>query len=133
MEIKTGIRGRSEAIVSAENTAKSYGSGFLDVFSTPHLVALMEEACHSSLVPYMEEGTDTVGTKVELAHLAATPIGMKVWAESTLTKVDGRMLEFEVKAYDDAGLIGEGTHQRFIIKPGKFMAKAAEKLANRQA
>jgi len=128
MEIKTGIKGRAETVVSGQNTAKSYGSGFLDVFSTPHLVALMEEACHHSMVPYLEDGTDTVGTKVELEHLAATPIGMRVWAESELTRADGRLLEFTVKAYDEKGLIGEGKHQRFIIKTDRFMAKAQEKL-----
>ena len=87
----------------------------------------VKTAC-DSVIPYLEEGWGTVGTKVEISHVAATPIGMTVRCESELTLVDGRRLEFTVKAYDDAGLIGEGTHERFLVNNEKFQKKADAKL-----
>lgn len=128
MDIKVGIKGYYETVVSDENTAASYGSGLLDVFGTPHMVVMMEKAAHDSLLPYLDEGTGTVGTKLDISHVAASPVGIKVWAESTVTSVDGRSIEFEVKAYDEKGLIGEGIHRRAVIMNEKFMAKCSTKL-----
>ena len=101
----------------------------LDVYATPAMIALMEGCASQSVAPYLDEGCGTVGTAVNIRHLAATPIGMKVYCESILTEVDGRRLLFNVKAYDETGLIGEGTHERFIINSEKFFAKVNAKKA----
>ena len=127
MEI--GIKGRAETVVSENNTAKFIGSGSLDVFATPNMIGLMEQAAQVSVAPFLEEGQGTVGTKIEVTHDAATPLGMKVWAESELIEIDRRRLVFEVKAYDECGLIGRGRHERFIIQNEKFLAKANSKAA----
>lgn len=127
MEI--GIKGLAETVVDHSNTAKFAGSGELEVFATPFMIALMEQAAYSSVAPYLEEGQGTVGTKLNVSHDAATPVGMKVWAESELCELDGRKLVFTVKAYDECGLIGQGTHERFIIKNEKFLAKCNAKKA----
>lgn len=127
MEI--GIKGLTETVVDHSNTAKFAGSGELEVFATPFMIALMEQAAYSSVAPYLEEGQGTVGTKLNVSHDAATPVGMKVRAESELCELDGRRLVFTVKAYDECGLIGQGTHERFIIKNDKFLAKCNAKKA----
>jgi predicted thioesterase len=127
--LETGIRGRAEVVVNEGNTAASMGSGSLDVFATPYMIALMEEASQCSVAPFLEEGQSTVGTKLHVSHDAATPVGMKVWAESVLTEIDGRRLVFEVKAYDECGPIGQGTHERFIIKEQRFLEKVEAKKA----
>ena len=125
--LETGIQGRAEIVVSEQNTAASMGSGNLDVFATPYMVALMEEASQRSVAPFLEEGQSTVGTRLCVSHDAATPLGMKVWAESLLTEIDGRRLVFEVRAFDECGQIGKGTHERFIIKKQRFLEKAEAK------
>ena len=125
MEI--GIKGRVDAVVNENNTAKFVGSGSLDVFATPNMIGLMEQAAQASVAPFLEEGQGTVGTKIEITHDAATPLGMKVWAESELIEIDRRRLVFEVKAYDECGLIGQGRHERFIIQNEKFLAKVNAK------
>ena len=127
--LETGIQGRAETLVSKENTAASMGSGNLEVFATPYMVALMEEASQRSVVPFLGEGESTVGTKLCVSHDAATPVGMKVWAESTLTEIDGRRLVFEVRAFDACGPIGQGTHERFIIRRQRFLEKVEAKKA----
>ncbi|MCD8109740.1 MAG: thioesterase family protein [Clostridiales bacterium] len=126
--LKTGIRGEQSVEVVYENTATAVGSGVLKVFATPCMLALMEKTACDSVIPYLDEGNGTVGTQVDIRHLAATPIGMTVRCESELLEVDGRRLVFDVKAYDDAGLIGEGTHERFIVNNEKFQSKADAKL-----
>ena len=125
--LKAGIKGKVEKIVEEDNLASSMKSGLLPVFATPCMVALMEETAWRSVEPYMEEGCGTVGTSVNIKHLAATPLGMKVYCESELTEVDGRRLVFDVKVYDEEGIIGEGSHERFIINNEKFTAKANSK------
>ncbi len=125
--LEINIKGRAESVVCEQNTAASVGSGDLPVFSTPYLIALMEEASQSSVAPYLEEGQSTVGTRLCVSHDAATPMGMKVRAESCLTEIDGRKLVFEVRAFDECGLIGQGTHERVIIKKQRFLEKAEAK------
>ena len=125
MEI--GIKGLAETVVNENNTAKSVGSGLLEVFATPNMIALMEQAAQSSVATFLEEGQGTVGTRLDVSHDAATPLGMKVWAESTLLEIDRRRLVFEVKAFDECGLIGQGRHERFIISNEKFLAKVNAK------
>lgn len=126
--LETGIKGRKEIIVTQEKTAKAKGSGTLDVFATPAMIALMENTAFESVAGELEEGSGTVGTALNVKHVAATPVGMKVVCETELVKVDGRALTFSVKAFDEKGLIGEGEHERFIVFNEKFQAKADAKL-----
>ncbi len=125
--LEIGIRGEAEVMVTEENTAGNLGSGDLRVFATPAMIALIEKAAYTSVLPELEEGQGTVGTLVNVRHLAATPVGMKVTAKSELIGIDGRTLTFHVEAYDEAGMIGEGMHERVIIWNGKFQAKADSK------
>ena len=128
MSIEVGIRGRAEDTVRPENTAQAACSGALPVYGTPFMCALMENASWTSLVPYLEEGEGTVGTRLEITHDSATPVGMKVWAESEVTAVEGRRVVLKVSAYDERGLIGQGVHERFVIQNERFLAKTAKKL-----
>ena len=130
MKLETGICGEQSVRVSAENTAKTMGSGTLDVFATPALVALAEKTCWQSVAPALEAGSGTVGTKLDITHDSATPLGMKVWAEAEITAVseNGKMVDFAVKAWDESGPIGSGTHTRAIVKNEKFLAKCNAKL-----
>ena len=125
--IETGIKGHKEQIVTPEMSAARVGSGLVDVFATPMLVALVEQTCYESVLPHLDVGQGTVGTLVNVSHLSATPIGKRVWCDSELTELDRRRLVFSVKAYDEAGLIGEGTHERFVIDTAKFMDKLKAK------
>ena len=125
--IDKGIKGRREQTVTPEMSAARIGSGLVEVFATPMMVALIEQTCLESVLPQLEEGQGTVGTLVNVSHVSATPVGMRVWCESELVEVDRRRLVFKVKAYDEYGLIGEGTHERFIIDNAKFMEKIKNK------
>ena len=128
MSIPTGLKGRADSVVTEQNTAQAACSGALPAFGTPFLCALMEKAAWTSLVPYLEEDQGTVGTKLDISHDSATPLGMKVWAESEVTQVDGKRIVLNVTAYDEKGLIGKGTHERFIIQNERFVQKAQRKL-----
>ena len=128
MPLEIGIKGSSSCTVTLNDTAKALGSGGLDVLSTPKLIALMENAALLSVRPYLEEGSDTVGTLLNVKHLAATPVGMTVRAEAELIEIDRRRLVFSVKAWDEVELVGEGTHERFIVGMEKFTAKCYAKL-----
>lgn len=125
--ISPGIKGHLEQIVTDEVCADRIGSGLVKVFATPMMIALIEQTCNESVVPYLEEGQGTVGTHIDVSHSSATPVGMKVWCDSQLIEVDRRRLLFRVAAYDGCGLIGEGTHERFIIDRDKFQAKVQAK------
>ena len=126
--LEVGIKGRKEIVVTKEKTAKSMCSGALDVFATPAMIALMENTAFESVADLLDPGCGTIGTALNVKHVSATPVGMKVTCETELIKVDGRALTFSVKAYDEAGLIGEGEHERFIIFEEKFQKKANDKL-----
>ena len=125
--LAVGIKGKIERVVTEELTAQGIGSGGLPVFGTPAVIALAEEAAWSSVEPELEPGQGTVGTMLNVDHIAATPVGMKVWSETELTAIDRRKLTFSVAVYDEAGLIAKGTHERFIIDNEKFMKKAEER------
>ncbi len=125
--MQTGIKGESRLTVDNTNTAEAMKSGLLPVFATPMMVALMEDAAAKSVQPYLNEGQTTVGTLVNVRHISATPEGMEVRAQSELLEAEGRKLVFSVCAYDGAGLIGEGTHERFIIDAARFMEKTRAK------
>jgi len=121
--IKKGVKGYHEQQVMLKDTAKAYGSGLVEVFATPAMIALMEHTAHTSLHDFLLEGFTTVGTHLNIEHSKATPLGAKVWCESVLESQDGRKLTFSVTAYDESGIIGRGTHERFIINIEKFMDK----------
>ena len=122
-----GLKGLAETLVTEENTAAAMGSGLLPVFATPAMLALMEQAAASSVQPFLPEGQGTVGTRLEVSHLAATPIGLTVRAESELIAVDRRKLRFAVRAWAGDELIGEGEHERFVIDNARFLEKALAK------
>lgn len=125
--LETGIKGHREGVVQEHQTATHIDSGNVRVFATAMMIAMMEKTCLESVRPFLEEGQDTVGTYVDVSHCSATPVGMKVWADSTLVEIDRRRLRFKVAAYDEKGLIGEGYHERFIIDVQKFLSKTAAK------
>ena len=125
MELKEGLTSTSEAVVSDANSAKHWGSGALDVFATPAMVALMENAAMNAVKDCLPEGGDTVGTAVNVSHLKATPLGDTVRATAVLKAIDGRRLVFEVTATDSNGEIGRGEHTRFIVDREKFLSKLA--------
>ena len=128
MELKIGLTGRADALVTSDKTAAACGSGSLPVFGTPFLLALMEEATCNSLEGRPEDGRSSVGVSMEVQHSAASPVGIKVWAESELTKIDGKMLTFTVTAYDEAGVIGTASITRCIIRSESFVARCNAKL-----
>lgn len=124
MSLTVGLKGHAGSTVTEQNTAAAVGSGALPVFATPMMVALMEAAAVNALAGCLEEGQGTVGTRMDVSHDSATPVGLKVWAEAELTNVEGRALTFTVTAFDEAGPIGKGHHTRFIVQNEKFMVKA---------
>lgn len=128
MSLKIGLKGRAETIVTEQNTAEAIGSGLVPVFGTPYMIALMENAAVNAIQPCLAADEGSVGTLLNIAHSSATPIGMKVWANAAVTAVEGKKITFEVTAFDEAGEIGHGIHERFIIKPERFLAKAQGKL-----
>ncbi len=126
-KLELGITGSASCVVTEADTAKAVGSGGVDVMSTPRLVALMENAAKDSVAPYLEEGTTTVGTALNIQHLAATPVGMTCTAESKLIEIDRRRLVFEMTAHDEVEIVGKGTHERFIVDSEKFVGKCNAK------
>lgn len=127
--IATGIKGTRTVGVTDDNTAEAVGSGTLRVFATPAMIALIEATASLSVAPYLEEGTSTVGTHLDVAHSAATPVGMEVTCETELVEVDRRRLVFSVTVRDPVGEVGSGTHERFIVDDARFMSKAESKLS----
>ena len=115
MPVEIGMRGEDAAVVAQEDTAQAVGSGLVPVFATPRMIAL-------------EPGQGTVGTRLDVKHSAATPVGMKVRAQAEVIGVEGRQVVFLVTAFDEAEQIGGGTHERFIIQTDKFLARAQGKL-----
>lgn len=121
MEI--GLKHESTTVVSAANTAATLGSGDMDVFATPAMVALMENAAMLAVKDHLPEGSATVGTQINTSHLKASPLGATITASAELTAVDGRRLTFVVKAWDEKGIIGEGSHTRFVVDRERFLSK----------
>lgn len=126
--LKTGICGKKEILVDETVTAKAIASGLLDVYATPCMISLIEETAWTSIQDELEDGQGTVGTSLNIRHLAATPVGMHVRCETELTEIDRRRLVFTVSVFDDCQKIGEGTHERFVIDNERFLKKAYEKL-----
>ena len=125
--LSTGIKGAQSVDVVEENTAMAMGSGDLPVFATPAMVALIEKTASISVAPYLELGSSTVGTHLDIAHSSATPIGMTVVCETELVEIDRRRLVFSVRVYDQKCEVGSGTHERFVVDSQKFMDKAGLK------
>jgi fluoroacetyl-CoA thioesterase len=119
--LNIGMIGEARTKVTDENTALKYGSGLAKVFATPAMIGLMENASINSVDSYLPGGYATVGTKVEIKHFAATPLGMEVVAKSELLEIDGLKLKFKIEAYDEKEKIGDGTHIRYIIKWDDFI------------
>lgn len=125
--LQTGIKGSAGEIVSETNCADAMKSGGLKVYATPSMIALMEQAAYKSVAALLDEGKGTVGTRMNVSHISATPVGMEVTAVSELVEIDGRRLVFKVEASDGRGKIGEGTHERFIIDNQAFQEKTDKK------
>ena len=125
--LPTVIKGYQEETVVEGKLASNVGSGLVKVYATAMMIALIEKAAVLSVEPYLESGQGTVGTLVNVSHCSATPLGMKVHAETELIEIDRRRLVFKVAAYDECGLIGEGLHERFIIDMKKFQDKTDSK------
>ena len=128
MEITVGMKGEVGTLVEREDTAKEVGSGSLLVYATPCMVALMEGAACEAIEEELSDTQTTVGTELNIQHLSATPVGLEVRAEAEVIAVDGKVITFEVKAFDEAGEIGKGTHKRVIVNTQKFLEKAYDKL-----
>ena len=121
--METGLTFTSKAVVKKENTAITMGSGDMEVFATPAMVALMENAAMKAVAAELSEGATTVGAMMNTSHIKPSPIGAEVSATAVLTEVDGRKLTFSVKASDEAGVVGEGTHIRYIVDRERFLSK----------
>lgn len=128
MEITVGMKGTASTMVEREDTAYEVGSGSLLVYATPCMVALMEGAACEAIAEAIPEGKTSVGTALDIQHLAATPVGLEVRAEAEVTEVSGSTVTFHVAAYDEAGKIGEGTHKRAVITAQRFLDKVYAKL-----
>lgn len=126
-ELTPGLFAEISIIVTESDTAARWGSGLVPVFGTPSLVGLMENAAVKALQGHLPEGQTTVGGRIDVQHLAATPVGMTVRARAELKTIEGRKLTFQIEAWDDVEKIGEATHERHIIKTEKFIARAQAK------
>lgn len=135
MAVQVGIRGEKKFVVSEDMLASRVGSGLVNVFATPSMIAAIENTAAMSVQPELEEGRTTVGISINVSHVAATPLGLEVRVETELTETasNGRVMTFKVTCYDEAGLIGEGTHQRAVVDRARFESKAAAKLSQKKA
>jgi fluoroacetyl-CoA thioesterase len=127
--VQPGLVGEAKTLVSGSNVASAYGSGAVEVFATPAMIALMEGAASRAVQAALPEGSITVGTRVDVRHLAATPPGAEVRARAELLQIDGRRLVFRVEAFDQDEKIGEGTHERAVVDRERLLARARAKSA----
>ncbi len=128
MEITVGMKGEVSTLAEREDTAREVGSGDLLVYATPCMVALMEGAACEAIAEALSDTQTTVGTLLNIEHTSATPVGLEVRAEAEVTAVEGKVITFAVRAFDEAGEIGKGIHKRVIVNPQKFLDKAYNKL-----
>ena len=128
MEITVGMKGEVFTQVEREDTAKEVGSGDLLVYATPCMVALMEGAACEAIAQCLSDTQTTVGTMLNIEHISATPVGLEVRAEAEVTAVEGKVITFSVRAFDEAGEIGNGTHKRVLVNSQKFLEKTYNKL-----
>ncbi|GBE43473.1 MAG TPA: thioesterase [Rhizobiales bacterium] len=128
-DLKPGLVGEAELIVGEEHTAASVGSGRVGVLATPVMINLIEAAALKAIEAHLPHGRQSLGTHLDVSHIAATPVGMRVTATAELVKMEGRHLEFKVRARDEMEEIGSGTHQRVVVNVEKFAARVARKMA----
>ena len=121
--IEIGLKHESQVVVSQSNTAKALGSGDMAVFATPAMVALMENAAMKAVAEHLDEGASSVGVEISTSHIKASALGATITASAELVAIDGRKLSFKVKAWDEAGTIGEGNHTRFVVDRERFLSK----------
>ncbi|MDA7948518.1 MAG: thioesterase family protein [Hyphomicrobiaceae bacterium] len=126
--LKPGLSGRAEMTVGEEHTAESVGSGRVGVLATPVMINLIEAAALEAIEVHLPEGHQSLGTRLDVSHTAATPVGMRVSASADLVRVDGRVLHFRVRAEDEVEEIGAGSHERIVVNVGKFAGRVARKL-----
>ena len=128
MEITVGMKGEVATTVEREDTAAEVGSGSLLVYATPCMVALMEGAACEAIAQCLGENQTSVGIELSIQHTAATPVGMEVRAEAEVTAVEGKIITFSLKAFDESGEIGAGTHKRALVSTQRFLEKTYAKL-----
>ncbi len=128
MHIAPGLKGTTEIVVGEEHTAPSIGSGKVRVLATPVMINLFEAAALKAIEHLLQPGYQSLGTHLDVHHVAATPVGMKVVASARVTRVEGRSVSFELEARDEKDLIGRGTHQRVVVNVAKFDARVQKKL-----
>jgi fluoroacetyl-CoA thioesterase len=129
VEIRPGLFGSAELMVGEEHTAPRVGSGMVHVLATPVMINLIEAAALAAIEPQLPIGYQSLGTRLDVRHIAATPVGMKVFASATVEAVSGRTVRFKVEARDEKELIGDGTHERVVVNVAKFDARIRKKLA----
>jgi predicted thioesterase len=127
-QIRPGIAGRAELVVGEEHTAPRVGSGRIHVLATPVMINLIEAAALAAVERLLPAGHQSLGTRLELRHIAATPVGMRVMASAEVTKVEGRTIAFRVEARDERELIGDGTHERVVVNVTRFDERVQKKV-----
>jgi fluoroacetyl-CoA thioesterase len=127
--LSIGLKGHAELVVAEEHTAPRVGSGRVHVLATPVMINLFEAAALAAIEPLLPEGYQSLGTRLDISHIAATPVGMRVVADAEVIKIDGRLVLFRVSARDEKDLIGEGTHERVVVNLERFDKRLQEKLA----
>jgi fluoroacetyl-CoA thioesterase len=128
LKLRPGLEGRAELLVGEQHTAPRIGSGHVHVLATPVMINLMEAAALDAAETHIPAGHQSLGIRLDVRHIAATPVGMRVRATATLVKVDGRLLEFRVEAHDEQDLIGDGMHQRIVVNVARFDQRVQAKL-----
>jgi predicted thioesterase len=131
LELQPGLVGKTDILVGTRDTAPHIGSGKIKVLATPVMVSLMEEAALNAVEGFLPAGHQTVGTRLDITHSAATPVGLRVTATAELVRVDGRKLTFRVWAEDERERIGEGTHERIVVNVSRFDKRAQDKVPRR--
>ena len=128
-QLRVGLKGRTELLVAQEHTAPHVGSGRIPVLATPVMINLIEAAALAAVEQLLPAGHQSLGTHLDVRHIAATPVGMKAYASAELVGIEGRTLSFRVEAHDEIELIGDGVHERVVVNVGRFDQRVQRKLA----
>lgn len=126
-DLEPGLEGNASLTVEEAHTAPRIGSGKVHVLATPVMINLMEASALAAVEDLLPEGRQTLGTRIDVSHVAATPVGMAVRATAVVTRVDGNHITFRVAAHDEQDLIGEGTHERIVVNVARFDARVNQK------